>query len=104
MDRNFGGVIWTDHALRKLKDRGIKQGDAWATWRNPEKSRKANVPGAWIYFRNYGNERIEVVAKQNEKKEWIILSVWSSSIFEKRKNSDKKLPFWKLLVKQILGR
>ena len=33
MDRNFGGVVWTDHALRRLKQRGISQGDAWATWR-----------------------------------------------------------------------
>ena len=31
MDRNFGGVIWTNHALDRLRERGIKQGDAWVT-------------------------------------------------------------------------
>ena len=80
MDKGFGGVIWTNHALDRMKDRGIKQGDAWATWRNPEQSREANIPGAWIYFRTYGSERIEVVAKQNEKREWVIISVWSHEI------------------------
>ena len=27
-DRNYGGVIWTNHALERLNKRGIKQGDA----------------------------------------------------------------------------
>lgn len=78
MDRNFGGVIWTDHALERLEKRGIKQGDAWATFRRPQQSKYARLKGAWVYYRDWGNLRVEVVAKQNEKKEWVILSVWSS--------------------------
>lgn len=80
MDKNYGGVIWTNHALQRLTERGIKQGDAWAVWNRPEQSRFSTTQGAWIYYRTYGNERIEVVAKQNERKEWIILSVWSKKI------------------------
>lgn len=94
MDRNFGGVIWTNHALDRLRERGIKQGDAWATWRGPEQSRKGTVPGSWIYYRTYGNERIEVVAKQNEKKEWLILSVWSRPVYQKNTG---KISFWRFL-------
>lgn len=80
MDKNYGGVIWTNHALQRLTERGIKQGDAWAVWNRPEQSRFSTTQGAWIYYRTYGIERIEVVAKQNERKEWIILSVWSKKI------------------------
>jgi hypothetical protein len=79
MDNHFGGVIWTNHALDRLRERGIKQGDAWATWRNPRTSKKGTVAGSWVYYRNYNGTQIEVVAKQNEKREWIILSVWSRS-------------------------
>ena len=107
MDKNFGGVIWTNHALERMNERGIEQGDAWATWRNPEQSREANIPGAWIYFRTYGNERIEVVAKKNEKKEWVILSVWSRPVNEasaKQDKSGKPEPIWKLMIKQLLGK
>ena|SRR3989304_9800385 len=78
MDNHFGGVIWTNHALSRMSQRGISQSDAWATWRSPQQSRKARIPGAWVYYRTYGNDRIEVVAKKNERGEWIILSVWSS--------------------------
>jgi hypothetical protein len=93
MDRDYGGVIWTDHSLDRLKVRGIKQGDAWATWKNPDQSRYAKSKGAWIYYRSFGNQKIEVVAKKNEKREWIILSVWSKSLSSNKddKEQDKSI-------------
>ncbi|MBI2268125.1 MAG: DUF4258 domain-containing protein [Candidatus Blackburnbacteria bacterium] len=81
MDRNFGGVIWTNHALQRLRERGIKQSDAWVCWRSPDQSRTASAKGAWVYYKTFGNERIEVVASQNERKEWVILSVWSRPLY-----------------------
>jgi hypothetical protein len=101
MERNFGGVIWTDHALKRLKERSISQGDAWATFRRPEQSKYAKAKGAWVYYKTYGNQKIEVVAKQNEKKEWIILSVWSRQVFKKTKKSDSLLKLlWRRIFKK----
>lgn len=77
MDREYKGTIWTNHALKRLSQRGIKQGDAWATWRRPQESRRGESAGSWVYYRTIGGQRIEVVAKKNEKREWLILSVWS---------------------------
>jgi hypothetical protein len=98
MDSHFGGVIWTNHALSRMRERGIKQGDAWATWKRPEQSRKG-TSGGWVYYRAYGNERIEVVAKKNERGEWIVLSVWSRPVFSSRNSSrpssPKKISFWR---------
>lgn len=96
MDKKYGGVIWTNHAIERLNQRGISQSDAWYTWRRPEQSRYASTKGAWIFYRTYSTTKIEVVAKQNEKKEWIILSVWSSAV----KDSDQrkvKRSFWDML-------
>lgn len=110
MDKNYGGVIWTNHAIARLQERGIKQGDAWATWRRPDQSRYAAAQGAWIYYKTFGNGRIEVVAKQNEKKEWIILSVWSrqskSGSESKYKYKNESL-FWtlaKFVFRKIFGK
>lgn len=94
MDNHYGGVIWTNHALQRLRERGIKQGDAWATWRNPEQSRKGTAAGSWVYYRNYGSEQIEVVAKQNEKHEWLILSVWSRPVSQAYKSPPS---IWKII-------
>ena len=77
MTRNYGGVIWTNHALDRLSERNISQGDAWVAFTKSDHSRYANTRGAWIYDKNINGWDIEVVAKQNERKEWIILSVWA---------------------------
>ncbi|KKR44880.1 MAG: hypothetical protein UU51_C0004G0017 [Microgenomates group bacterium GW2011_GWC1_41_20] len=97
MDNHYGGVIWTNHALERLRDRGIKQGDAWATWSSPQSSRKGNS-GSWVYYRVYGSTRIEVVAKKNEKGEWLILSVWSKPVYENEKGRES---FWKSIFKKL---
>jgi len=99
MDKNYGGVIWTNHALQRLTERGIKQGDAWAVWNRPEQSRFSATQGAWIYYRTYYDERIEVVAKQNERKEWLILSVWSKKI---DRNNAKTKPNKDSLLTRII--
>ena len=98
-NRNYGGVIWTNHAIQRLNERGISQGDAWAVWNRPEQSRYSATKGAWIYYKTYGDERIEVVAKQNEKKEWIILSVWSKKVFANYPKT--KDNFWLGLLKRL---
>ena len=90
MQRNFGGVIWTNHALTRMRERGIKQGDAWATWRRPDSSRHARAKGNWVYHRTFGNQKIEVVAKKNDKGAWLILSVWSKQISGEGKHELKK--------------
>ena len=77
LDRNFGNIVWTNHALSRLEERGIKQGDAWATWRNPDQSRFAASRGAWVYYKTWGQTKVEVVAKQNERGQWVVLSVWA---------------------------
>lgn len=99
MDNHFGGVIWTNHALDRLRERGIKQGDAWATWNRPEESRKGKS-GNWVYYRNYNGTQIEVVAKQNEKKEWLILSVWSRPV---EKKVPQKTSFFKFILEKIFS-
>lgn len=106
MDNHYGGVIWTNHALDRLRERGIKQGDAWATWNRPEQSYKANNyrgSDAWRYYRAWGSQRIEVVAKQNEKKEWIIISVWSEPLVRTTKHLETT-SFWRSLYNFIFGR
>lgn len=104
MDNKFGGVIWTNHALQRLRERGIKQGDAWATWKNPDQSRYATAKGAWVYYKTWGDQKIEVVAKQNERKEWLILSVWSRPVYEQSgyEKPVKKDSLMRKLMKKIL--
>lgn len=111
MKRDFGGVIWTNHALERLQQRGITQGDAWATFNRPDQSRKgSNKNGSWVYYKTYNvplrdfpdsvGQKIEVVAKKNEQNKWIIMSVWAKPVYSSSKSYNKKLnkkPLWKKL-------
>lgn len=103
MDRHFGGVVWTDHALQRLKERGIKQGDAWATWRNPDQSRRGSNKQSWVFYKKYGNEKIEVVANKNEKGETVILSVWSRPVYQSTPYKRNKVSFWDTLLENTLN-
>lgn len=81
MDQYYKGTIWTNHALQRLGERGISQNDAWATLTNPQQSRKGTNKNAWVFYRTYGSDKIEVVASQNEKRQWVVLSVWSRPVY-----------------------
>jgi predicted glutamine amidotransferase len=105
MERNYRGIIFTNHAIERLKERDISQGDAWATFNNPDQSRYAASKGAWIYYKTYKDQKIEVVAKKNEKGEWLVISVWSRPIFKNNKFSKKSSDsFFVHLLKTIIGK
>lgn len=106
MDNHYKGLIWTNHAITRMRERGISQGDAWATWNHPDQSRPGtgSRQGAWIYYRTWGSQKIEVVAKQNERKEWVIISVWSSPFFRKQTLSSNKSSFFGGLIKILFNK
>ena len=107
MDKNFGGVVWTNHALDRLRERAISQGDAWATFQRPDQSRYAAAKGAWVYYKTYSDQKIEVVAKQNDRKEWVILTVWSRPVDGRSPYADnkkkKKHSLFGLILRRLLG-
>lgn len=103
MNRYYNGVIWTDHALERMKERGISQGDAWATFKAPDQSRPAATKGIWVYYKTYSSQKIEVVATQNEKKEWVILSVWSRPVYQNFSQKPKAKSLLRTILDQIFG-
>lgn len=76
MDRNYGGLIWTNHALQRLSERGFPQKLAYSTFTSPAKTLPGRDTGSVEYQRWFGKSKVTVIAKKNDKKEWIILSCW----------------------------
>ncbi len=60
----FRGLYFTKHALDRAKERGLSVSDIWAVWHNPQVSEKASTKGAFIYWRDYQDKRIEVLLKR----------------------------------------
>jgi hypothetical protein len=106
MDKHYKGIIWTNHAIDRMHQRGVSQKDAYATWSNPDNSRYAESKGAWVYYKDLGNRQIEVVAKQNDRKEWLIISVWAKDREASKQYHKAHKPKQSLLltfIKKIFG-
>lgn len=76
LQQHYKGIIWTNHALDRLVNRKLDQEIAWQAFQYPERSLQGKQPGTIEYQRRFGNSQVTIIAKQNEKKEWIILSAW----------------------------
>jgi hypothetical protein len=101
MNNSYRGLIFTNHALQRLHEREISQGDAWVAFHNSDQSRYAATKGAWIYYKTINGRKIEVVAKKNDRNEWVVLSVWAKPTFGQE---HKKTPWlWKLLRQIFFG-
>lgn len=72
----YGGVIWTNHAKERLTQRGLSQSQAVEAFYHPDTSEQGRQSGSVVYKKRINAALITLIAKQNEKKEWIILSAW----------------------------
>jgi len=73
--REYGGIIWTNHALTRLSERQISQDKAWSTYRTPDHvyERKKD---ALAYKKKVGDKTITLIVTENEENEIIVISVW----------------------------
>lgn len=74
--RTYGQLIWTNHALERLQQRKFSQELAWSAFRYPDQVVAGKASGSYEYQKTYQNSLITLIAKQNEKSQWIVLSCW----------------------------
>lgn len=107
--RYYGNAVWTNHALEKLEKRGLSQDLASQTFQNPDEYFHGKQAGTWEYQKQFGPSKVTVIAKKNEKDEWIILSCWTDPPLpgtedEKKKRAYQKyqkMGFWSQLWSDI---
>lgn len=114
-DQHYKGIIWTNHALERLKQRKLDQHTAWKAFKSPDTSVKGKQTGTMEYQKKVGTSFVTIIARKNDKREWVILSCWvdpplEGSIDIKKKKdyiNYKKAGFWGRLWidmrKQLLG-
>ena len=74
-ENRYRNIIFTNHALSRLSERGFTQAMAYETFSNSD-TQIESKNGGTEFQKKFGGQTITVVAKQNEKYEWIILSCW----------------------------
>lgn len=74
--QDYSGLIFTKHAQEQMIERGIKQDVAWETWKNPDHVTTGKKIGTEKFVRKFEDRSVTVIAKHNEKHEWIAISIW----------------------------
>lgn len=74
--RYYKGAIWTNHVFERLRERGISQEVAGEAFNSPDEKRKGKQEETFEFIKRIDNSTITLIAKQNEKNEWVILSSW----------------------------
>ncbi len=77
----FKNIIWTHHVLERLKDRQIPKDSAWKTVRFPDNTEPGKSSGTTQFTKHIGNRKYTVIATQNDRKEWIVMSCWAQPPF-----------------------
>lgn len=72
----FGGIIWTNHALERLGQRGLSQNQVLLAFQNPDKTIPGKKRGTTEFHKKIGNSLLTIIASLNDKNEWIVLSCW----------------------------
>lgn len=76
-NNHYRNLIFTNHALERLKDRKLSELTAWEAFNNPDASSPGKQPGTTEYKKHFGKSTVTVIATQNEKKDgWVVLSAW----------------------------
>ena len=113
-NRQYHGIIWTNHALERLGQRGLSQEIAWQTIRYAERSNPSQNGGT-KFERRFDKSTVTVIAKKNERGEWIVLSNWidpplygtedhkNREAYKQYKKASGIKKFFLALIKQIRG-
>lgn len=109
------GAIWTTHALERLAERKLPQQMAGVAFSQPDKMTHGRKGGATEFYKRFGDHHVSVIAKQNEKNEWVIISAWidppmpgtrdfrKKEIYKKYKKAGFWGKAWLSLKKQLYG-
>lgn len=109
----YAGAIWTNHVLSRLKERGMTQQQTALAFSHPDSRQTGTEQGSYRFEKRFGRSRITVIAKQNEKSEWVIISAWidppvqgtadarKKSVYKEYQHSSGWKKVWMTILKQL---
>ena len=72
----YSDIIFTNHAIDRMKQRGLTYDHVRETVKNPDRSFGGKESGTTESIRQYGNSRVTIITKKNPQNEIIVLSAW----------------------------
>ncbi|HEX2621095.1 MAG TPA: DUF4258 domain-containing protein [Phototrophicaceae bacterium] len=94
MDHEYKNVVFTDHAIERLKLRRITQDMVVNTLKKPE-HQEPEADGDTKFTRKIQNRHVQVVSRYlPDEKKWLVISAWV-------RGEEDPQPVWKQLLSFI---
>jgi hypothetical protein len=74
--KDYKGLIWTNHVIDRLKERKIPQEWAWKTYRFPDMEIDGKEAKTKELQKRIEDRTVTVITKKNERNESLLLSCW----------------------------
>lgn len=81
--------------MARLQERKIPQEWAWRAFAFPDKTINGQSNGSIEFLKKHEGVTITLIAKKNDRKEWIILSAWVDPPLPGSTDIQKKREYWK---------
>ena len=88
-------IVFTDHSIKRMKERGISGEWAFQTVKSPDERKVGKEKSTYEFTKKLGTRIITAIAKKNDIGEWVILSVWIDPPFEGTNDSKKRKSYLK---------
>lgn len=69
-------VVFTNHSIERMKQRGISGDFAWQTIKTPDSKNPGKEKYTTEFVKKFDQHFVTAVAKKNDIGEWVVLSVW----------------------------
>lgn len=69
-------VVFTNHSIDRMKERGITGDWVWQTVRQPDKTTPGKEKYTTEFKKRFGSHLVTAISKKNDIGEWVVLSVW----------------------------
>lgn len=99
----YKNLIWTNHVLERLQERKIPQEWAWRAFQYSDKTLNGKS-GSVEFQKKYQDVTVTLIAKKNERKEWIIVSCWVDPPLPGSTDIQKKKEYWRNRKEPLLFR
>lgn len=90
-------IVFTNHAIERLKERGISGDLAWQTVKHPDKSYPGKEKSTTEFVKIFNTHEVTAICKKNNIGEWVILSAWIDPPLQGTKDFAKREKYLRTL-------
>lgn len=83
-------VVFTNHAIDRMKQRGISGDWVWQAVKQPDEKQSGKQKHTTEFVKNFGEKTVTAVGKKNDIGEWVVLSAWMDPPVEGTEDFYKK--------------